>query len=231
MTSDFQSKIFIPLPRAKCCKVRSAILERLRGSLEDHYALLDPYLAELRKVNPRNIFSIICDREFTGAPPVFKRLYIGFKLLKRGFLDGCRPIIAVDGCFLKTFLGGQLLSTICTNGNNQMFSIAWAVVEGENFNSWRWFLGTLCGDLEIGEGYGWTFISDQQKVLSRERSIALQGFGVYVGEETNNTYFKMPRSRLVICSSSTGQWSGVVSPQQRSDHQEVIPTDFQASQD
>ncbi|WOL19530.1 hypothetical protein Cni_G28328 [Canna indica] len=140
MVADFQSKFFIPLPRAKCYRVRLVVLKRLCGSLNDHYALLGPYLAELRKVNSRSTFSIVCDREFTGVPPIFKRLYIGFESLKRGFLDGCRPVIGLDGYFLKIFLGGQLLSTIGTDGNNQMFPIAWAVVEGENFNSWRWFL-------------------------------------------------------------------------------------------
>ncbi|WOK93580.1 hypothetical protein Cni_G02280 [Canna indica] len=39
----------IPLPRAKCYRVRTTALERLHGSVEEHYALLGPYLAELRK--------------------------------------------------------------------------------------------------------------------------------------------------------------------------------------
>ncbi|WOL13715.1 hypothetical protein Cni_G22493 [Canna indica] len=111
MALDFQSKFFIPLPRAKCYRVRTTSLERLRGSVEEHYALLGSYLAELRKVNPISLFSIVCDREHTG------------------FFDGCRPIIGLDGCFLKTFLGGQVLTVVGTNGNNQMFPISWAVVE------------------------------------------------------------------------------------------------------
>ncbi|WOL14554.1 hypothetical protein Cni_G23334 [Canna indica] len=49
MTLDFQSKFFISLPRAKCYRVRTAALERLGGSVEEHYALLGSYLAELLK--------------------------------------------------------------------------------------------------------------------------------------------------------------------------------------
>ncbi|WOK98454.1 hypothetical protein Cni_G07166 [Canna indica] len=106
-------------------------LQSLRGSVEDHYAMIGPYLAQLRIVNPTSLFNILCDRAFTGAPPVFQRLYIGFDALKKGFMQGCRTIIRLNGCFLKIFLGGQLVSAIGREGNNQMFPIAWAVVEGE----------------------------------------------------------------------------------------------------
>ncbi|WOL20175.1 hypothetical protein Cni_G28978 [Canna indica] len=96
-----------------------------------------------------------------GAPPVFQRLHIGFDALRKGFLQGCRPIIGFDRCFLKTFLGGHLLSAVGRDGNNQMFPIAWAVVKGENYESWSWFLRLLFDDLGIAQGYGLTLISDQ----------------------------------------------------------------------
>ncbi|WOL09798.1 hypothetical protein Cni_G18551 [Canna indica] len=75
----------------------------------------------------------------------------------------CRPIIGFDGCFLKMFLGGQLLFVVGRDENNQIFPIAWAVVKGENYESWSWFLGLLFDDLGIAQGYGLTLISDQQK--------------------------------------------------------------------
>ncbi|WOK94423.1 hypothetical protein Cni_G03125 [Canna indica] len=151
--------------RTKWYRVRSAALEKLRGSVEDHYALLGPYVSELKRKNPTSLFQIVCDREYTGAPPIFKRIYIGFYALKNGFLQDCRPIIGFDGCFLKTFLGGQLLSAIGVDGNNQIFLIAWAVVEGENYDAWKWFLGLFFDDLQITEGYGMTIVSDQQKIV------------------------------------------------------------------
>ncbi|WOL16917.1 hypothetical protein Cni_G25705 [Canna indica] len=165
MDADFQSKFYFPIGKTKCYRVRAAALQGLRGSVEDHYGMLGPYIAELRRVNRGSLFNIICDRAFTGAPLVFKRLYIGFEALKKGFLQGCRPIIGLDGCFLKTFLGGQLLTAIGTYANNQMYPISWAIVEGENYDSWKWFLGMLFDDLGVEQGYGWTIISDQQKGL------------------------------------------------------------------
>ncbi|WOL10605.1 hypothetical protein Cni_G19364 [Canna indica] len=193
---DFQSKFYIPIARAKWYRVRSYALEKLRGSVEDHYALLGPYLAELRKKNPTSLFNIVCDREFTSAPPVFKRLYIGFDALKKGFLHGCWPIVGFDDCFLKTFLGGQLLSTVGIDGNNQMFPIAWAVVEGENYVSWRWFLGQFFNNLEISQGYGWTFISDQQK--AHVSTVCKSDNVTNNISETFNAYILKARSKLIV---------------------------------
>ncbi|XP_074341298.1 uncharacterized protein LOC141678802 [Apium graveolens] len=46
-----------------------------------------------------------------------------------------------------------------------MYPVAFAVVESENTESWKWFLGLLRDDLELGNGQTFTVISDQQKDL------------------------------------------------------------------
>lgn len=66
--------------------------------------------------------------------------------------------------FLEDSVGGQLLSAVGRDGNNQMFPVAYAVVETENSDSWRWFIGLLRDDLDLGDGTRFTIISDQQKV-------------------------------------------------------------------
>ncbi|KAF2324186.1 hypothetical protein GH714_009600 [Hevea brasiliensis] len=48
-----------------------------------------------------------------------------------------------------------------------MFSISWCEVEGENENSWKWFLERLFEDLNIIDGLGLTVVSDQQKGLAK----------------------------------------------------------------
>ncbi|XP_074378168.1 uncharacterized protein LOC141719692 [Apium graveolens] len=46
-----------------------------------------------------------------------------------------------------------------------MFPVAYAIVESENTSSWRWFLDLLRDDLDLGNGNGYTIISDQHKGL------------------------------------------------------------------
>jgi len=96
--------------------------------------------------------------------PHFQRVYICFKACKESFFK-CRPIIGLDGCFLKGYYGGQLLTAIGTDPNDQMLPIAYVVVEGETKETWAWFLDLLVNDFggrRLCNTY--TFISDQQKV-------------------------------------------------------------------
>lgn len=44
----------------------------------------------------------------------------------------CRPIIGVDGCFLKGYYMGQILVVVGRCLNDQMLPIAFVVVDGEN---------------------------------------------------------------------------------------------------
>ncbi|XP_059310702.1 uncharacterized protein LOC132062073 [Lycium ferocissimum] len=46
-----------------------------------------------------------------------------------------------------------------------MLPLAWAIVEYENKNTWTWFLTLLKEDLGLGDGIGYTIISDMQKGL------------------------------------------------------------------
>ncbi|CAN1182940.1 hypothetical protein LINPERHAP2_LOCUS36252 [Linum perenne] len=73
----------------------------------------------------------------------------------------------------------MLLSAISKDGNNQMFSICWAVVEGENRSSCGWFIELLKEQLGLDDGTGWSVIFDQQKVRTHFRHIT---FNIYVCE-------------------------------------------------
>ena len=44
-------------------------------------------------------------------------------------------MLCIDASFLKIFLGGILIYVVAIDGNNQMFPLAWVVVEGENNDS------------------------------------------------------------------------------------------------
>ncbi|CAH9082808.1 unnamed protein product [Cuscuta europaea] len=59
-----------------------------------------------------------------------------FGPVKRVFLEGCRKVIGLDGCFLKGRLKGEILTAVGRDANNQMYPVAWAVVEIENNSSW-----------------------------------------------------------------------------------------------
>ncbi|KAL2937839.1 NADPH-dependent D-xylose reductase [Bienertia sinuspersici] len=100
--------------------------------MKQHYAKLSSYIAALKDASSTSDVKLVTYSKQGHRQPVFQRLYMCFEAVKKGWVEGCRRIICVDACFLKTFLGGQLMVAIGRDGNEQMFPIAWAAVEGEN---------------------------------------------------------------------------------------------------
>ena len=165
MLREINEKFGITVSEQTRYRARSEARKMLQGTLNEHYHMIPVYVHELRKVNRGGVtFEFVVDQQTPESLCMFKRLYICFDSLAHDFLVGCRPVIGLDGCFLKTETKGQLLSAMGRDANNQMFPIAWAVVEGENQDSWTWFLKLLMQDLGIFDGLGWTVIRDQQKV-------------------------------------------------------------------
>lgn len=98
---------------------------------------------------------------------VFKHFFVCFALVRDHFVNGCKPFIEVDGCFLKRPFGGQLLAALSLDSSSGMFPIVMAVVELECKNSWTFFmthLETMIGNRNI-DNIPWTFMSDRQKVI------------------------------------------------------------------
>jgi hypothetical protein len=145
-------------------RAKARVVKKMMDCQTGEYSKLFDYALELKRSNPGTSVHIALDPEETDH--VFQRMYICLDACRRGFLDGCRRVIGLDGCFLKGPMKGELLSAIGRDANNQIYPIAWAVVEYENKNSWAWFLGHLQKDIRIPYGAeGWVFITDKQKVI------------------------------------------------------------------
>ena len=61
----------------------------------------------------------------------FERLYICFEALKKGFKDGCRLILGLDGCHLKGNQRVQILTAVEIDTNNGKYPLAFSVIEAE----------------------------------------------------------------------------------------------------
>ncbi|CAI9262730.1 unnamed protein product [Lactuca saligna] len=60
---------------------------------------------------------------------------------------------------------GELLCAIGRDANDKIYPIAWAVVNVENKQNWKWFLELLIDDLHLNLGNGFSLMSDQHKGL------------------------------------------------------------------
>ncbi|XP_024014259.1 uncharacterized protein LOC112088205 [Eutrema salsugineum] len=95
----------------------------------------------------------------------FDTFYMCFDGLRNTWRNHYRPIFRIDGCFLKSNSKGQLLAAVGIDANNQIYPFAWAIVQVENTDSWVWFIQHLKQNLDLGNGFGFTLISDRQKGL------------------------------------------------------------------
>ncbi|XP_057719130.1 uncharacterized protein LOC130933515 [Arachis stenosperma] len=138
--------------------------EKYVGNEKAQYGKLRDYLNEIHRSNEGSS-ALLAVEPIPQSPPLFDKLYICLNACKRGFKAGCRPLIGLDGCFLKDFYGGQLLSAVGQDANNHFYVIAYAVVDSETKASWKWFLQLLQDDLGQCTADVWNFISDQQKGL------------------------------------------------------------------
>ena len=79
---------------------------------------------------------LVAEMDLVCGVPYFERLYICLESYKMGFLVGCRPFIGLDACHLKNKLGGQLITAVCKDPNEEYFPLAYAVIEAETKDSW-----------------------------------------------------------------------------------------------
>ncbi|XP_062013910.1 uncharacterized protein LOC133730285 [Rosa rugosa] len=133
------------------------------GHYIDQYNNLVAYRKELLRSNPGLTVEIKTCMD--GDIRRFQRMYICFAACKNGWMNGCRPIIGLDGCHIKGHHPGPLLAAVHIHANNGMFPIAYAIAETENQETWTWFLELLKWDIKIERGSSYTFITDKQKAL------------------------------------------------------------------
>jgi hypothetical protein len=161
---DVKRKLNMDVTARQLYRAKVKAKEQIEGKHMEQYKWLWDYCAKVRQINRGSTMLMKVERPTLDVPPTFQRLYMSLAACNEGFKRACRPVIGVDGYFLKGHFGGQLLAAVGRDPNDNIYSIALAVVETETKDSWSWFLETLVGDLGPKGYTGWTFISDKQKV-------------------------------------------------------------------
>ncbi|GJU79765.1 hypothetical protein Tco_1282130 [Tanacetum coccineum] len=98
-------------------------------TIEDHYGYIRSYAKAILESNLGSTVKVGVIMN-PDDKTYFDRFYVCFKGLKDGCKLGCRKIIALDGCFLKRPSVGEILTDIGRDANNQIFLVAWPVVNG-----------------------------------------------------------------------------------------------------
>ncbi|KAL4022875.1 hypothetical protein IC575_016621 [Cucumis melo] len=157
---DMRQDYGINMSYEKAWRARENAYERVRGSPEESYNLLRRYGEALKFTNPGTIFHMeLEDDRF------FKYLFMAVGACVRGFLNCIRPVIVMDETFLKNKYRGQLIVAVCLDGNNQIYPLAFGVVDRETDDSIQWFLEKLKG--AIGEVPNLGFVTDRKTCFAK----------------------------------------------------------------
>ncbi|KAF6137936.1 hypothetical protein GIB67_041809 [Kingdonia uniflora] len=108
----------------------------MRGSFVYAYQLLTSYFAEVRLVDPDLVFDI---QTITCSFKRFIRCFWYFGPPKKTY-KLLRPIVVIDGTFLKGRYQGTLLTAIAIDPSNHIFLLAFSVTNSKSIESWTYFL-------------------------------------------------------------------------------------------
>ncbi|KAL0431190.1 UNVERIFIED_CONTAM: hypothetical protein Sradi_0745000, partial [Sesamum radiatum] len=160
--NDVVRDIRCQVSKTQAYRAKKKVMKKIEGSAKEQYSKLWEYVEELRRSNPGSTISIGTIDDVACGKKI-EKLYICFKVLKDGFLAGCRQLIGVDDCHLKGPQGEIMLTAVGVDPSNNLYPIAYAVVSSEKRETWKWFLNLLMEDLNIERDYEYTFISYKQK--------------------------------------------------------------------
>ncbi|CAK8561297.1 unnamed protein product [Lathyrus sativus] len=127
---------------------RIKAVEHVYGNWERSYNQLPQYLLALQKYVPGTVLILESLPAYTpegtcvDGSRIFSRLFWAFQPCIKGFVF-CKPVIQVDGTWLYGKYKGTLLIAVAQDGNNNIFPVAFALVEGETGETWSFFLRNL----------------------------------------------------------------------------------------
>ncbi|GJU77387.1 FAR1-related sequence 10 [Tanacetum coccineum] len=151
--------------KSKWAKAKAHVY--LRGDVKVQYSLLRNYANELQRCNLDTTVKIDVygEEDSEKTTRMFRRIYVCLGALKRGFKEGGRELLGLDGAFMRGQYSRQMLTAVGVDANNGIYPVAYSIVESENQYSWTWFLTCLADDFDLFSNSNFTFITDRQKGL------------------------------------------------------------------
>lgn len=135
------------------------------------YQLPPSYLFRQRKHNPylySNLETVPGTNSAGKSISRFHRIFISSAEAQLSFQQ-CRQFVAVDGTFCKARFVETHLVAVSIDANGHIISLAWAVVQSENKDTWEYFMLHLKRAIpQIMEA---TIISDRDKGLQSAEEI------------------------------------------------------------
>ncbi|XP_020111290.1 uncharacterized protein LOC109726214 [Ananas comosus] len=136
-----RSTLHVQINYWKAWLARSKALQIIYGSWEQSYTDVPRYLTMLQSTNHGTYWRLDHRWPSEGICQ-FGRLFWSFAPSIHGFAH-CRPVVSIDATHLYGKYEGHALIATAVDANDSIFPLAFAICEGENGGTWRWFLHNL----------------------------------------------------------------------------------------
>ncbi|XP_054795623.1 uncharacterized protein LOC129301080 [Prosopis cineraria] len=148
------------LPGSPCRQELESISPSLSCSTQNALAPLpevNSLCEKLKETDPDTVAKWVASTNYR-----FDRLFIAYGYCIKGFLQGAHPILFIDGSHLSGPYKGTLLAASAIDANNDLFPLANAIVGGETYDNWAWFLENV---REITHQVQLTIMSDRHNAI------------------------------------------------------------------
>ncbi|MCL7028160.1 hypothetical protein MKW94_026774 [Papaver nudicaule] len=158
IVTDIKRDFGIELNYSQAWRAKEIARDQLQGSYKEAYNQLPYFCEKIKETNPGSHATYS-----TKEDSSFHRLFVAFHASLQGFEQGCRPLLFLDSTPLNSKYQGTLLSATAADGDDGVFPVAFAIVDAETDDNWRWFLLELRSSVTTSQI---TFVADMQKGLS-----------------------------------------------------------------
>ncbi|KAL9686888.1 hypothetical protein QQ045_031281 [Rhodiola kirilowii] len=157
------SKYVYKITYIKAWKALQKAFVYLFGEWEGSFKKLPAYMEMLQESNPGSI--VYWDKSTLDSGNVsVNRVFWAFYPAINGFTH-CRLVISIDATHLIGKWKGVLMIAVTFDAENGILPIAYALVESENVESWKWFM--MCIRNGVTERQGLCIISDRHIGIMR----------------------------------------------------------------
>ncbi|XP_016469178.2 uncharacterized protein LOC107791607 [Nicotiana tabacum] len=169
--TDMLSEHGLNLSYMQAWRAKEKALQFLRGNPCDSYNKLPKYFYILEKNYPGSVVKLK-----KAADDCFLYAFVALCTSINGW-QHCRPVVVVDGTFLKSAYRGIMLTASTMDAAGTIFPLAYAVVDSENDASWKWFFEQF--KEAYGERPSMCVVSDRHESILKATSVVYPGLAHY----------------------------------------------------
>ena len=167
----------------KVWEAKQKVVKRIYRDFDELNTEFPRFLMALDDANPDIVTLLKCNPHVLRTC-IFNSAFWAFGPCIRGFRH-CRPVISIDAMHLYGKYKRKLLIAMATNGNNEVYPLAFAIVESEGTKAWGRFLACLL-----------TYVTDQTNLcIIFDRHCGIQS----CFDDTTRGYLQAPLTHHWYC--------------------------------